>query len=94
MDAASIAESTIPEQGVHEEKSGKGIASETLGSKHKDHIKKALRTVGIIPIPEDKSQKGTHPVARSSSESTKSPTWTECLLSLATCIRKLQIRPS
>jgi hypothetical protein len=87
-DAASIAESTIPEQGVHEEKSSKGIASKPLGGHHKGHIKKALRTVGIIPTPEDKSQKGSHPVARSSSESTKSPTWTECLLSLATCIRK------
>jgi hypothetical protein len=87
-DAASIAESTIPEQGVHEEKLSKGIASDTLGSNHKGHIKKALRTVGIIPTPENKGQKGSHPVARSSSESTTSPTWTECLLSLATCIRK------
>jgi hypothetical protein len=87
-DAASIAESTIPEQGVHEEKLRKGIASETLGSNHKGHIKKVLRTVGMIPTPENRSQKGSHSVARSSSESTKSPTWTECLLSLATCIRK------
>jgi hypothetical protein len=90
-DAASIAESTIPEQGVHEEKLIKSMASGTLGGKHNGHIKKALRTVGIIPTPENRSQKGSLPVARSSSESTKSPTWTECLLSLATCIRKYQI---
>jgi hypothetical protein len=93
-DAASIAESTIPEQGVHEEKSSKDIVSETLDRKLNGHIKKALRTVGMIPTSENTSQKDTHPVAISSSESTNSPTWTECLLSLATCIRKFHVSQS
>jgi hypothetical protein len=90
MDAASIAESTIPEQGVHEDKSSKDTASKPLGGHHKGHIKKALRTVGLVPTPENKckEEEDTHRAARSPSESTKSPTWTECLLSLATCIRK------
>ena len=91
-DAASIAESTVPEQGVHEEMSSKGAASKTLNRKDEGHMKKALRTIGINPIQANKSKEDgdTRRVARSSSGSAKSPTWTECLLSLAACIRKYQ----
>jgi len=93
MDAASFVESIVPERGGDEARSSKDAASKALNRRDEGRVKKALRIVGIVPshANRNKVEDDQRRVAGSSTVSSNSPTWTECLLSLDTCIRKCRI---
>lgn len=95
MDTASYVESTVPERGGDEAKSSssKDATSQALNRRDEGRVKKALRMVGIVPSHANRSkvEDDQRRVAGSSTASSNSSTWTECLLSLATCIRKCRI---
>lgn len=93
-DAASVAESTIPEQGVHEAKPGKGATPKPADvGDPKGHVGNVIRAAGTVFTHKktSKEEDDSNTVAQPSSTTSPSPTWTECLLSLTTCIRECQV---
>jgi len=83
--APSTAESMMPEHGIEEPLIRHGD-SPTPADKHKNHLRKALRSARVVRAP-DKKDDGQQSVESPTSRQPKSSTWAECLLSLATCIR-------